>query len=132
MGPRPVSTDTRGGRLSNHGRSAAAILLVAALLGGCGRSSGGGGGGNYVVPLPPPPPPPTPLTVDLDVDTNRNGVVEASADEAGEETWSTTRGAVFYYNIDDHDNNNAEGYIDSAVNGSTDALDLSRIVIRQI
>ena len=116
--------------MSTLGRSAAAILFAVALLGGCGRSSGGGGGGgNYVVPLPPPP---TSLAVDVDVDTNRNGVVEVSADETGEETWSTTRGAVFYYNIDDDDNNNAEDYIDSAVNGSTDALDLARIVIRQI
>src|SRR5437773_12532515 len=115
MGLRPASRISPGGRLSNIGRSAAAILFAVALLGGCGRSSGGGGGGNYVVPLPPPP---TSLAVDLDVDTNRNGVVEVTADEAGEDTWSTTRGAVFYYNIDDDDNNNAEDYIDSAVNGS--------------
>jgi protein-arginine deiminase len=59
-------------------------------------------------------------------------VVEASADETGEETWTTSRGAVFYYNIDDDDNDNAEDYLDSSVNGSTDAQDLARIVIRQI
>lgn len=111
----------------------AVILSAAALLGGCGRSSGGGGGGGTTyVPLPPAPPPPGSLTVDLDVDANRNGVVEATTDETGEDTWSTTRGAVFYYNIDDDDNNNAEDYLDTSVNGATDAQDLARIVIRQI
>ncbi len=65
----------------------------------------------------------------MDVDTDRNGTVEA-ADETGESAWSTTLGAVMYYNIDDDDNNGSEDYIDSAVNGTADAADLARLFVR--
>jgi hypothetical protein len=40
------------------------------------------------------------MIVNLDVDTNRNGVVEADADEEGEHTWTKTRGAIFSVNYD--------------------------------
>jgi len=72
------------------------------------------------------------VVVDLDVDTNRNGTVEQPADEAGEDAWTAALGAVFYYNIDDDDNNNSEAHLDATVNGAADALDLARIVIRQM
>lgn len=81
----------------------------------------------YITVNPPPS-----TTVDIDVDTDRNGSVDNAADEAGEEAWSTTRGAVFYWNIDDDDNNAQFDHSDTAVNGATDALDLARVVIRQI
>jgi hypothetical protein len=102
---------------------------------GAGCKRGGGGSGGALPALPPPPPPPPPLVVDLDVDTNRNGTVDDAADESGEDAWTTALGAVFYFNIDDDDNSdtsvvNGEDYIDTAVNGATDALDLSRILIR--
>ncbi len=80
----------------------------------------------YIVVTAAPAP-----TVDLDVDTDRNGVVDAS-DESGEEAWSTTRGAIFYWNIDDDDSNNAFDYNDAATNGAADVDDLTRIVVRQM
>ena len=71
-------------------------------------------------------------TVDLDVDTDRNGVIDNTADEAGEEAWSATRGAVYYWNIDDDDNNAQFDHADAAVNGASDTNDLARIWIRQM
>lgn len=80
----------------------------------------------YIVVSAPPA-----AAVDIDVDTDRNGTVDAS-DEAGEDAWSTTRGAIFYWNIDDDDNNNQFDHSDSAVNGAGDAQDLARVIIRQM
>ena len=122
------------GRLepSRNLRSAAiAALLALSVSGegcGCGDdggSSGGGGGGG-----PPPPPPPS-AVADLDVDTDRDGTVDPTADETGEDAWSTSLGAVFYYNIDDDDSDGAEDYLDAAVTGGTDDLDLARVLCRQ-
>jgi protein-arginine deiminase len=114
-------------------RWCATAAILAAVFGACHRSSGGGGGDPpYVSPPPAPPPPPPPPVVDLDVDTNRNGTVQEPADEAGEDAWTPALGAVFYYNIDDDDNSNVVDYFDTAVNGANDALDLARIVVRQM
>ena len=111
---------------------AATLIILAAAFGACGKSHSSGGGSPGAIPLPLPPPPPPPLVVDLDVDTNRDGSVQNAGDETGEESWTTTLGAVFYYNIDDDDNNNFEDHLDTAVNGTADALDLARIFVRQM
>ncbi|MBK9974747.1 MAG: PKD domain-containing protein [Planctomycetes bacterium] len=68
-------------------------------------------------------------SVNIDVDSNRDGVVNA-ADDANEDTWGTTRGAVIYYNLDDDDANAAEDYKDTTASGS-DLNDLARIFVRQ-
>jgi protein-arginine deiminase len=72
------------------------------------------------------------VLVDLDVDTNRNGAVQNPQDDAGEDGWTAALGAVFYFNLDDDNNNNAEDHLDTLVAGSTDANDLSRLVVRQM
>lgn len=75
--------------------------------------------------------PPAGAVVDIDVDANRNGVVESTAaDDLNEEIWNATQGAVYYYNLDDDDNNDIEDYQDSASSGA-DLNDLSRIIVRQ-
>ncbi|MBI2933342.1 MAG: hypothetical protein HYY16_16985 [Planctomycetes bacterium] len=75
--------------------------------------------------------PPDPATsVDLDVDTDRNGVVDAATDEDGEDAWTASRGAVFYANIDDEDGDELEDAKDSVVNGTADGADLARVVVR--
>jgi len=108
-----------------------ATALLAAAFGACKRGGSDDDGPPAAPPAPPVTPPP-PLAVDLDVDTNRNGTVHASDDETGEDGWTPAQGAVFYFNIDDDDNNNSEDHLDTAVNGSSDALDLARIVIRHM
>lgn len=115
--------------LRTVGRTTLALMLAAVMVVGCKRGGSSSGGGDPPAP-PPPPPPPPPLVVDLDVDTNRNGTVDNPADESGEDAWTTALGAVFYFNIDDDNNNNAEDHLDTAVNGATDAIDLARILIR--
>ncbi|WP_426744984.1 protein-arginine deiminase family protein [Myxococcus faecalis] len=72
-------------------------LLSLVMLGGCSAlfDSGGDTGSNsdrLTAPFEP--------HVDLLADVNRDGVVD-ERDEAGEETWSAERGAIFLANIDD-------------------------------
>ncbi len=68
-------------------------------------------------------------TADLDVDSNRDGGITA-ADDANEDVWNSSQGAVFYFNQDDDDNNNSEDYSDTASSGS-DNLDLARLFARR-
>lgn len=67
---------------------------------------------------------------DIDVDTDRNGTVEA-ADESNEHIWNASGGAVFYMNQDDDDSNNVHDYSDSTSTGN-DNNDLARIFVRQV
>jgi protein-arginine deiminase len=64
--------------------------------------------------------------VRLLVDSDRNGVAEASeSDRAHRAEWTTTHGAMFLANLDDDD---GDGYVDAeddTVNGAADALDLA-------
>ena len=46
---------------------------------------------------------PSAVRVDLDVDTDRDGVVDDSLDEAGEDAWTSERGAMFMVNLDNDD-----------------------------
>jgi protein-arginine deiminase len=79
---------------------------------------------------------------DLRADVDRNGVVDitGTADEAGEQSWSPARGAVFLANVDDDSRRCPKGgalsdaqlqrcsdATDSVVNGATDAADLARL-----
>ena len=111
---------------------AVAVAVLAAALGACNRGASDDDSPPAITVPPPPPSPPPPLTVDLDVDTNRNGTVQNPTDETGEDAWTSGLGAVFYYNIDDDDNSNTADHADANVNGSADALDLARIVLRHM
>lgn len=67
---------------------------------------------------------------DIDADSNRDGSITA-ADDANEQTWNATQGAVFYFNQDDDDNNNSEDYADANSSGN-DTQDLAPIILRQV
>jgi protein-arginine deiminase len=108
-----------------------AAILVAAVA-ACSKKSSSDDGPPPAPPSAPPPSPPAPVVVDLDVDANRNGTVQNPTDETGEDAWTTALGAVFYFNIDDDDNNGEEDHLDASVNGANDALDLARIVVRHM
>jgi protein-arginine deiminase len=84
-----------------------------------------------VDPEPDIDPHPGDPVADLDVDTNRDGAI-TEADDEGEATFSSSRGATFLANWDD-DNNNGErdGQEDYAVNGTADLDDLARLIVRQ-
>ncbi|MCL4731836.1 MAG: PKD domain-containing protein, partial [Planctomycetes bacterium] len=70
--------------------------------------------------------------VDMDVDANRDGVVSTGADDDdNEDVWSTTKGAVMYYNLDDDDSNGTVDHADTTSTGN-DTNDLARVVIRQM
>lgn len=82
-------------------------------------------------------------TVDLRADNNRNGTVDLAdpTEDAGENTWDATHGAVFLANIDDDQNacptaNQTDAQLaachdadatDTAINGPDDLLDLARL-----
>ena len=127
-----------------HGRKLVILLSVALLL-GCQDSE--------VLPEATPFPPATPsseadtrpaesrIRVDLDVDTDRDGVVTDASDEAGEERWSEERGALFMANFDDDDLDGVIDAIDSnragepvdedrTINGPQDAEDITPLVVR--
>ncbi len=107
------------------------LVLVAPLngCGGCGGKGGGGGGdpgggggGGGTNPS---------NVADIDVDSNRDGSVDnTDTDDLSEDAWSTSKGAVYYYNIDDEDFNKVEDYKDATVNGANDATDLARVWLR--
>lgn len=73
------------------------------------------------------------ISVDLDVDTNRNVVIDA-ADELGEDMWSGAAGAIGYYNNDNDDLLSGDPDIDSvndAIDGLSDEEDLALLVIHR-
>ncbi len=85
--------------------------------------------------------PPCPIAVvDLRVDNNRNGTIDLAdpSEDAGENTWDATHGAVLLANIDDDAGTCAKtgtdaqlaacnDAADTIVNGNDDLLDLARI-----
>ena len=114
-----------------------AVLLLAALaLASCHMSQ----------MIEEPPLAPVDLSavrVDLDVDTDRDGVVDDSLDEAGEDAWTSERGAMFMVNLDnddgsrdgrpdaiDFDVRGAPVNEDFTIDGSRDALDMTELVVR--
>lgn len=84
---------------------------------------------------------------DLDVDTDRDAVVDDTADEAGEDAWTKARGAIFAVNMD-RDGTRVDGagrplpdtvHVDDSgtpvaedltVDGPNDVLDLTAVVFR--
>jgi hypothetical protein len=79
--------------------------------------------------------------IDIDVDTNRNAVIEDGPDEPDEEKWIKTKGALFMVNFDDDNNDDKEdgqdfnvlGYPtnpDIVINGIHDVKDITPFVIR--
>lgn len=68
--------------------------------------------------------------VDLDVDANRDGVID-EADDPIEETFGPQAGAVFVTNLDDDDQDGRADLSDSTTDG-TDAADLMPIVVRRV
>ena len=86
---------------------------------------------------------PSAVRVDLDVDTDRDGVVDDHLDEAGEDAWTPSRGAMFMVNLDnddasrdgrpdaiDFDVRGAPVAEDFTIDGPRDALDLAELVVR--
>ncbi len=72
----------------------------------------------------------TPLA-DLSVDSNRDGAITAMDDE-GEESWSSTKGAVVLVNWDDDDGDGDKDNSDTAINGNRDVDDLTHLIVRRI
>ena len=83
------------------------------------------------------------VRVDLDVDTDRDGMVDDDLDEAGEDAWTHERGAIFMVNLDnddggrdgrpdaiDFDVRGAPVSEDFTIDGRRDALDLAELVVR--
>ena len=72
------------------------------------------------------------LQVDLAADVDRDEVVDFDRDEAGEDSWTTDRGAIFLNNNDSDDDSGVPDHSDSVVNGPGDLDDLAVLLIRQI
>jgi len=91
--------------------------------------SGGGAPGARAVPHDLVEP--TIWSCDLDVDADRDGVVEPNSedDDAHEAAWSSARGAVFVFNNDDDDFDGVVDAGDEWVNGTADADDLAPILL---
>ena len=68
---------------------------------------------------------------DLLADTNRDGVVDSS-DDAGEDVWDRSSGAVFGPNLDDDDSDGQADGLDGRVNGTADILDMAPITVRRM
>ncbi len=113
-----------------------ASLLAALALASCHMSQ--------MIEEPPLTPlDPSAVRVDLDVDTDRDGVVDDDLDEAGEDAWTPGRGAMFMVNLDnddasrdgrpdaiDFDVRGAPVSEDFVIDGERDALDMTELVVR--
>ncbi len=114
----------------------AALLLAFVVLASCHRP-------DKADEPPLAPLDPSAVRVDLDVDTDRDGVVDDVLDEPGEDTWAPGRGAMFMVNLDkdeggrdgrpdaiDFDVNGAPVSENFVIDGPRDALDLTELVVR--
>ena len=76
--------------------------------------------------------PDAPLTADIDVDSNRDGVIDAS-DDLREDQFDGAGGAVFFANVDDDDGDGDRDRNDAVLpEGSTDVADLTAVRLRGI
>ena len=119
-----------------HLLSVAALLMVLVVLLSCHRAE-------MIEEAPLPPLDPSAVRVDLDVDTDRDGLVDDDLDEPGEDAWTTGRGAMFMVNLD-NDDGSRDGRPDAIdfdvrgapvsesfeIDGPRDALDLTELVVR--
>lgn len=71
-------------------------------------------------------------TVQLTADVNRDGVLDAVADDAGEDSWSINRGAILLNNNDSDLNTNSPDHADAVVNGTADVEDMAALSLRRI
>lgn len=102
-------------------------VLLSVALTACGSTDAPANPADSGVDVAIDRPPAVPF-VRLDVDSNRNGAIEATdADRAHRADWSTAAGAMFLANVDDDDSDHAVDSADDVVNGDDDALDLARI-----
>ena len=83
------------------------------------------------------------VRIDLDVDSDRDGIVHDDSDETGENAWTESRGAMFMVNYDD-DDGDPDGFPDAIgfdvnglpisedfiVNGPYDTQDLTEVIVR--
>jgi protein-arginine deiminase len=67
--------------------------------------------------------------IQIMADTNRDGAINSSLDEAGKGTWQWSRGAVFLNNCDSDSDNGEPDHADSVVNGANDFQDLTSILL---
>lgn len=115
---------------------AALLLAVVMLVASCHRP-------DMVEEPPLAPLDPSAVRVDLDVDADRDGVVDDDLDEAGEDAWTPGRGAMFMVNLDnddgsrdgrpdaiDFDVKGAPVSEDFVIDGPRDVLDLTELVVR--
>ena len=63
--------------------------------------------------------------VELTVDTNRDGQLDAIVDNIDEDSWSQNSGAIFFYNNDSDENTGTQDCLDKKINGKDDLRDLS-------
>jgi len=70
---------------------------------------------------------------DLNVDTNRDGVVDTEGTEdLNENKWNASYGAVMVYNNDDDDDDTSRDHLNTEVDGTGDEPDLAEITLKQI
>jgi len=76
------------------------------------------------------------INVDLDVDADRDGIVENNEqDDSGEDTWAygeTAKGAVILCNNDDDDDDDDVDNGNNVVDGTWDVDDVASLVIRKV
>ncbi len=77
---------------------------------------------------PDEPDPETPLVADIDVDTNRDGLIDG-ADDANEDLFDAQGGAVFFANVDDDDGDGDRDRNDDVLGGADDLADLTAVRI---
>ncbi len=75
--------------------------------------------------------PETPLTADIDVDTNRDGAIDAF-DDADENDFNAAHGAVFFANVDDDDNDGERDRDDDEIDTDEDLLDFTTVRVRGV
>lgn len=75
-----------------------------------------------------------PITVeagaDIDVDTNRDGIIDDADDEA-EDVWTLDSGATFLANFDDDDFDGQRDADDAQLEGGEDLKDFARVIVHQ-
>jgi protein-arginine deiminase len=71
-------------------------------------------------------------TIDLAADVDRDGAVDFDRDEAGEDTWTVDRGAVFLNNNDSDEESGSPDHADTIVNGPDDLEDLAVLRVKRI
>jgi protein-arginine deiminase len=82
---------------------------------------------NYIYVNPPPG-----NVARMSVDADRDGqTTQFPSDNDDKMTWDTTKGAIFYFNLDDDSGNNQEDYKSTTKIGN-DVNDLARVIVRQM